>query len=146
MRSRRASLATVVAATLVAVTTVLLGTYGTLTYRADAKAQRDSLQNLTTRQANELSVALALPVWNVDRAQIDKVIEAMSQPKSVYGIAVHTVGEDVGRLRNSDGKFRAWDGKSEPEGMLVEEQTIIFGGHPIGTARLLVTPEYLRND
>ncbi len=136
----------VVAATLVAVTTVLLGTYAALTYRADAKAQRDSLQSLTERQADELSVALALPVWNVDRAQIDKVIEAMSQPKSVYGIAVHTAGEDVGRLRNSDGKFRAWDGKSEPEGMVVEEKTITFGGHPIGTVRLLVTQEYLRND
>jgi PAS domain S-box-containing protein len=146
MPARRSSLATVVAATLVAVTTVLLGTYGIVSYRLDAKAQRDSLQGLTARQANELSVALALPVWNVDRAQIDKVIEAMSQPKSVYGISVHTADEDVGRLRNSDGKFRPWDGRSAPEDMLVEERTINFGGKPIGTVRLLVTPEYFRND
>src|SRR5260370_42343034 len=124
MRSRRPSLAMVVAATLVAVTTVLLGTYGALTYRTDAKAQWDSLEGLTSRQANELSVALALPVWNVDRAQIDKVIEAMSQPRSVSGIAVHTAGKDVGRLRNPDGTFRPWDGRSAPEDMVVEERTI----------------------
>jgi PAS domain S-box-containing protein len=136
----------VVAATLVAVTTVLLGTYGIISYRLDARAQRASLESLTSRQANELSVALALPVWNVDRAQIDKVIEAMSQPKSVYGISVHTAGEDVGRVRNPDGKFRPWDGKSAPEDMLVEGRVITFGGKPIGTVRLLVTPEYLRND
>src|SRR5882672_6141333 len=138
MRSRRPSLAMVVAATLVAVTTVLLGTYGIISYRLDAKTQRDSLQGLTSRQANELSVALALPVWNVDRAQIDKVIEAMAQPKSVYGISVHTAGEDVGLLRNPDRKFRPWDGKSAPEDMLVEERPINFGGKPIGTVRLLV--------
>src|SRR6266852_3320537 len=112
MPARRSSLAMVVAATLVAVATVLLGTYGIISYRLDAKAQQRLLQELTSRQANELSVALALPVWNVDRAQIDKVIEAMSQPKSVSGIAVHTAGEDVGRLRNPDGTFRPWDGKS----------------------------------
>jgi len=146
MPARRASLAMVVAATLVAVTTVLLGTYAALTYRADAKAQREILQGLTARQADELSVALALPVWNVDRAQIDKVIEAMSQPKSVYGISVHTAGEDVGRLRNSKGGFRPWDGKSTPEDMLVEERTINFGDKPIGTVRLLVTKEYLHNE
>ncbi len=136
----------IVAATLVAVTTVVLVTSATLSYRSDAKAQRDSLQSLTSRQANELAVALALPVWNVDRAQIDKVIEAMSQPKSVYGISVHTADEDVGRVRRPDGTFRAWDGKSAPEDMLVEARTISFGGKPIGTVRLLVTQEYLRND
>jgi PAS domain S-box-containing protein len=136
----------VVAATLVAVTTVVLGTSAILSYRSDAKAQRASLESLTARQANELSVALALPVWNVDRAQIDKVIEAMSQPKSVAGISVHTAGEDVGRLRNSDGTFRPWDGKSAPEDMLIEGRTINFGGKTIGTVRLLVTQEYLRND
>jgi PAS domain S-box-containing protein len=146
MSSRRAPLSEVVAATLVAVTTVLLGTYGIISYRVDAKAQRDSLQALARRQADELSVALALPVWNVDRAQIDKVIEAMSQPKSVHGISVHTADEDVGRLRNPDGKFRPWDGKSTPRDMFVEERAINFSGKPIGTVRLLVTQEYLRSD
>lgn len=136
----------VVAATLVAVTTVLLGTYGIISYRLEAKGQRNALQGLTTVQANELSVALALPVWNVDRAQIDKVIEAMSRPKSVSGISVHTAGEDVGRLRNPDGTFRPWDGKSAPEDMLIEERPINFGDKPIGTVRLLVTKEYLHND
>jgi len=136
----------VVAATLVAVTTVLLGIYGIISYRLDAKAQRDALQALTRIQANELSVALALPIWNVDRAQIDKVIEAMTKPKSVSGISVHTAGEDIGRLRKPDGKFRPWDGKSTPADMLVEEREIDFGDKQIGTVRLLVTQEYLYND
>jgi PAS domain S-box-containing protein len=136
----------VVAATLVAVTTVLLGTYGIISYRLDAKTQRDSLKKLTNLQANELAVALALPIWNVDRAQIDKVIEAMTRPKSVSGISVHTAGEDVGRLRNSDGNFRPWDGKSAPADMLVEERPINFGDKQIGTVRLLVSRKYLYED
>src|SRR5258708_2044181 len=146
MTLRRRSLATVVAATLVAVTTVLLGTYSILSYRSDAARQKKTLQDLMMRQAKELSVALALPLWNLDRAQIGKVLEAMSQPKSVYGISVQSAGESYGRVRNSAWKIVPWDGKSAAEGMLIQEEPIFFGGNRIGTVRLLVTPEFLQND
>lgn len=146
------SLAAVVAASLVAVTTVLLGTYSVFTYRSDAKQQLDTLRNLMKLQVNEASVALALPVWNIDRAQIDRVIEAMSRPKSVYGIAVygiavHAVGETYGRVRNAEWSLVPWDGKSAlPAGMLVEEAPINFGTNQIGIVRLLVTQRFLQND
>jgi PAS domain S-box-containing protein len=140
------SLAAVVAATLVAVTTVLLGTYSILTYREDAKLQRDALRGLMVVQADELSVALALPLWNIDRAQVEKVIEAMSRPKSVYAISVRAAGETYGRVRNSHWQYVPWDGKSASEGMLVEEEPILFAGNQIGTVRLLVTPEFLQKD
>lgn len=146
MTLRRRSLATVVAATLVAVTTVLLGTYSILSYREDARRQRETLRSLMLLQKKELAVALALPLWNIDRAQVDKVIEAMSRPHSVYGISVHTSGETYGRVRNADWKYVPWDGKSAAAGMLVEEEPIQFGGNEIGTVRLLVTPKFLQDD
>src|SRR5216684_6215958 len=146
MPSRRLSLATVVAATLVVVTTVLLGTYSVVSYRSDAKQQWDALRKLTVAQADELSVALALPVWNIDRAQIDKVVEAMSRPKSVYGIRVEAAGETYGRVRDSKGEYVPWNGKPAPEDMLVQERTIVFAGNEIGTVRLLVTTRGLRDD
>jgi PAS domain S-box-containing protein len=146
MPSRRLSLATVVAATLVVVTTVLLGTYSVISYRSDAKQQRERLQDLMMAQVDELSVALALPVWNIDRAQTNRVIEAMSQPRQIYGISVETAGETFGRVRDSKWIIVPSYGKSAPEGMLVEERPIVFGGNKIGTVRLLVTPRFLRDD
>lgn len=139
MPYRRLSLATVVAATLVVVTTLLLGTYSIISYRSDAKRQWDVLRKLTVAQADELSVALALPVWNIDRAQIDRVVEAMSRPHSVYGIRVEAAGETYGRVRDSPWKYVPWNEKPVPEDMLVEERPIVFAGHEIGTVRLLVT-------
>ncbi len=136
----------VVAATLVVVTTALLGTYSIISYRADAKRQWEALRNLMTVQADELSVALALPVWNIDRAQINKVLDAMSRPKSVYGISVLAANETFGRVRDSHWGLVPWNGKSAPAGMLVEERPIVFGGNQIGTVRLLVTPQGLQND
>lgn len=146
MAARRLSLATVVAATLVVVTTALLGTYSIVSYRSDVKRQWEALRGLGVVQADELSVALALPVWNIDRAEINRVIDAMSRPRSVYGISVVAAGETYGRARDSQWRLVPWNGKSAPGGMLVEERLIRFSGNEIGTVRLLVTPAFLRND
>jgi len=136
----------VVATTLVVVTTALLGTYSIISYRSDAKRQRDALRALTVVQADELSVALALPVWNIDRAQINRVITAMARPKSVYGIRVFAANETFGRAHNSLGEIVPWDGKSAPGDMLVAERQIEFGGNQIGTVSLLVTTKGLQKD
>jgi PAS domain S-box-containing protein len=146
MPSRRVSLATIVAATLVTVTTLLLGPYSIISYRVDAKEQWKALHGLVSVQANELAVALALPIWNFDDAQLDKVIEAMAQPKSIYGLSVSAAGRVHGRVRNSAWKLVPWDGRFEPAGMLVEERTITFSGEKLGTVRLLVTPRFTERD
>ena len=146
MPLRHRSLAAVVAATLVAVTTVLLGTYSILSYRSDAKRQRDALRGLVVVQADELSVALALPVWNIDHAQINRVIAAMARPRSVYGINVIAADGTYGTVRDSQGNLVPWNGKSAPEGMLVQERPIVFADNEIGTVRLLVTPKGLQKD
>ena len=146
MATRRLSLATVVAATLVVVTTALLGTYSIVSYRSDVKRQWEALRRLGVVQADELSVALALPVWNIDRAQINRVIDAMSRPQSVYGISVLAAGETYGRVRDSRWRLVPWNGKSAPGDMFVEERPIMFSGGEIGTVRLLVTPKFTQDD
>jgi len=146
MPLRRTSLATVVAATLVVVTTALLGTYSIVSYRSDAKRQWKALRDIGKVQADELSVALELPVWNIDRAQINRVIDAMCRPQSVYGISVVAAGETYGRVRDSNWIIVPWNGKSAPGDMFVEERPILFSGNEIGTVRLLMTPKNTRQD
>src|SRR6476659_5086045 len=146
MPLRHRSLAAVVAATLVAVTTVLLGTYSILSYRSDAQRQWKSLHDLVLVQADELSVALALPVWNIDHAQINRVIGAMARPKSVYGISVIAADGTYGLVRDSHWDLVPWNGKSVPPGMLVEERAIVFADNEIGAVRLVVTPKYFQDE
>ena len=94
----------VVAATLVVVTTALLAPYSLISYRADAQKQRDALRGLMLVQADELSVALALPVWNIDRAQINRVIDAMARRDVPNGIHENVFDdvELVSLIRSSD--------------------------------------------
>ena len=75
MTLRGVPVARVVAAALVTVTTALFAAYSVAAYRENERRQWRDLQRLLTLQSNEIAVALALPVWNIDRAQIEKVIE-----------------------------------------------------------------------
>src|SRR6476659_6851123 len=102
------SLATVIASMLVAVTTLLVGTYFFFDYLAEAKDQTDLLVRLTNIQMTETETALALPIWNIDRAQIEKVIESMMRPKSIYAIRVTAAGKTYGRVRDQDWTLIPW--------------------------------------
>ncbi|HEX7192644.1 MAG TPA: hypothetical protein VF381_13840, partial [Thermoanaerobaculia bacterium] len=93
MSWRRYSLATEIAALLVAVTTLLLGGYFVFDYFTQAKEQRANLDGLSKIQMSETCVALALPVWNIDGPQIEKVIEAMARPHSIYAMRVDAAGK-----------------------------------------------------
>jgi PAS domain S-box-containing protein len=143
---RRVPVAIVVAAALATVTTLFLGAYAIASYRSDRAQQMRQLQQLMDVQARESAVALALPAWNIDRAQIDKVIEAMAQPISIYGISVDVAGRTHGLARNGAWKLVPWDGKSVPEGMIIEHAPVIFNGDPISTVQLYATPKFIDED
>jgi len=82
MALRKFSVANIVAATLVTVTTLVFGIYSTADYSTRKKAERARLRQVTGSQANELAVALALPVWNIDRAQIERILDSQALPAS----------------------------------------------------------------
>ncbi len=139
MEWRRYSLATVVAALLVAATTVLLGGYFVFDYFQEAKRQRANLETLTEIQMKETCVALAVPVWNIDAAQIEKIIEAMARPKSIYAIRVDAAGKTYGRIRNRFWELVPWDGKVEPAGMVLHQKPVTLDDREIGVLRMYVS-------
>jgi PAS domain S-box-containing protein len=149
-RPRNISLAALVAGTLATVMTIVLGTYSFISYRIDANRQRKDLEDLMKLQIHETAVALALPVWNIDRPQIDRVVEAMAKPKSIHALSVTFAGETRGVIRGSDLErtYLPWDGKSAPAGLLVKEAPVTSPGteKEIGSVRILVTPQFLNED
>lgn len=146
MTRRRFTLARFVAATLVGVTTLLLVVLGVIGYRAEARARRNDLSGLAKVQADQLAVALATPAWNIDRPEIAKVVDAMSQPKSIYAISVTAAGETVGRVRDPEWRVVPWKGGTVPSGMMVETRPIVYAGNSIGTVRLYVTPRFTQEE
>jgi len=143
---RNPSLATIVAVSLVTVTTLLVATYSALNYERFAVRSRNNVRLLTSIQARELAVALALPIWNIDRAQGDKVLEAMAQAQAIWGVYVEADGQSRGRARSAHWKLVPWDGRNPPRDALVASEKIFHEGQQIGMVHLYVTRQFNEED
>jgi PAS domain S-box-containing protein len=146
MTPRRLPVANIVAAALVTVTTVVFGIYSIASYRENERKQWYDLHRLMDLQGNETAVALALPVWNIDRAQIDKIVAAMASPASMSALSVTAAGRTHGLMRNEKLEYVPWDGRSVPPGLCVVVKPIAFNGQHVGTVHLYYSGKYIDLD
>jgi len=143
MALRKFSVANIVAATLVTVTTLVFGIYSTADYSTRKKAEWARLRQVTGSQANELAVALAVPVWNIDRAQIEKILDSQAENRAIEGIVVNAAGKIHARSRDEQRRFVVSNGVLPSAGLLVQSQPITFNGERIGTVHLYMTPMFI---
>jgi PAS domain S-box-containing protein len=143
---RKVSLAKLVTATLVTATTLLLVALGIVGYREERRRQYVDLDHLANVQASALAVALEVPVWNIDRPEIGKILDAMGKPVSIQAIRV-TAGDDgFGRIRDAKWDLVPWNGDNVPASVTRYEATIRYEGRPIGIVELYVTPRWIEED
>jgi len=143
MARRKLSVAVIVAATLVTVTTLLFGILAAIGYVSGHRREEERLRLGVAAQAEELAAALALPVWNIDRAQIDKILDSQEQTPQVEAVIVDAGGKVQARVRDREGRFIASNGNVSSAGLFAAERPITFSGERIGTVRLLATPRYI---
>ena len=146
MQARRASVATVVAATLVTVTTILLGAFGAVNYNARYNAEWSRLRRVTVAQTDELAAAIALPAWNLDRPQIERILDSQTGAMQVEAIVMQIGDKTYARIRDTERRFVPSDGKFPTTGLLSAEQAITHDGQRIGTVRLYTTPLFIERD
>ncbi len=145
MRPRRASIAFTLSIALVGVTTLLLGLFGYLSYRANYLQEWEELRHEESNLADQLAVALALPSWNFDRDQIDRVLDGAMENQAVAGVVVRLADRNStlhARARDEQWGVRASDGKF-PDDLLMETRNITTGNETLGTLRLYVTPRFV---
>jgi hypothetical protein len=104
MARRKLSVAVIVAATLVTVTTLLFGILATISYVSGHRREEERLRLGVAAQAEELAAALALPVWNIDRAQIDKILDSQARTPQVEAVIVDAAGRVQARVRDREGR------------------------------------------
>jgi PAS domain S-box-containing protein len=144
MARRKLSVAVIVAATLVTVTTLLFGVLATMNYVSGHAREEERLRMGVAAQAEELAAALALPVWNIDRAQIDKILDSQGKTPQVEAVVVEAAGKIQARVRDRTGHFVPSDGNVSPAGLFVAARTITFSGERIGSVWLFATPRYIK--
>jgi PAS domain S-box-containing protein len=147
MTMRRNSVATVVIVTLLAVATVLMATLGAVNYQTYRERGFTRLRSSLTTQADQLSISLALPVWNIDRPQIDRVLEGLESDRDVQAVVVEAAGKVHARVRDDEWHLGPLEGSlAQPDGLLEEQRAITFSGEKIGSLRLFATPRFVESD
>lgn len=146
MTHRRVSVASIVIAILVAVTTVLLGTFGIINHTLEKDRQLKSLRSELEGEADQLSTDIALPIWNIDRDQIDKVIESAFNDRNIYKVQVTAAGRVHSRVRDAQWRVVAAPDSIPGPGLLEEERAVTFSGETIGTVKFCSTPRFVEDE
>jgi len=130
----------VVAATLVTVTTILLGGLGFFGHRRRWNEEWSRLRRVTAAQCDELAVTLGVPIWNFDHPLIERMLDSQSNVMPIEGIIVHTSnGRVYARVRDARRKFIPSSGSFSTAGLLMEQRPIEFEGERVGTVRIYTT-------
>jgi signal transduction histidine kinase/ActR/RegA family two-component response regulator len=146
MFRQRISIAVLLTVALVAAATVLIGAFGAFTYRSERQQQFDSLLEDHKRLADQLAVGLALPLWNFDRDQINRIIDGAMGSDDVAAVVVHLAdrnGSIEARTRDAQWRPRPATQGVSTAGLFVERRRIMAGDAEVGTLDLLVTPRFL---
>lgn len=133
------SVRNIVAATLVTATTLVLATFGVVDYVTRSRYEWGRLRRVASAQTTELAVALAAPVWSIDRPQIEKILDSQAEVSSIEAIVVDAAGQTHTRVRDAQRRFVPAKGAFPTAGLLVQERPITFDGERIGTLRLYTT-------
>jgi PAS domain S-box-containing protein len=137
------SVSILVAAILVSVTTLLLSAFGAWSYRRERNRLNLSLRRSVAVEADQLSVSLALPTWNIDRDQIDKVIEGLDGIPEIEAVVVHAAGRSHSMARDAKWHLRPVRGRPTLHGAIKESRPITFAGDQIAELHVLGTDRFV---
>jgi PAS domain S-box-containing protein len=125
---------------LVAVTTLLSAAFGAEHYVSDRHRLQAELRDQVEQGALRLEAALALPLWNIDSSQVERVIEAAMTEEEVAAVVVHGAGRTYALARTASGQVVPSDGALPSGELLSRTRPIRFGAEQVGDVTLLVSP------
>lgn len=132
---------------LVVIVTLSVSIYGYFNYSEIKKGRVESLQSNLSKQINQISKALALPVWNIDDTEINIVIESFLFDSNISAVVVD-LGKQGKRIRIRDSNWEAVKSDIEPtfsEGFK-EQKTIVYDNKVLGSVQLFATAKFIQRE
>jgi signal transduction histidine kinase len=146
MSRQNISLSKIVIFTLLAATTIVLTAFGIFNYFHERNARLKELRAELRVVSGQLSSSLALPMWNFDYEQINKIIESTMQNRQVFGVVVKEAARErtvSARIRDERGGIVPAKGEIEADGLLIDRAEIAFNNQHLGTVRVFITPRFM---
>lgn len=146
MAFQKTSIATLVVIVLVAEITLLSGVMGSINHAGVRARMRQDLQAKLDRQCESLATSLALATWNIDRGQIDRIIDSAMKDPEVFGVVVTAADQTHVKSRDPAWEARAVERIEVPPRHLLKELPITFGDETIGRTVVVVSPATMESN
>ena len=140
------SVTKVIILTLLAVTTVVLSAFGIANYCWERNQRTSNLESQLTVTTAQLANSLALPLWNFDSEQVDKIIESTMRNRDVFGVTItgaNDISKGSGFARDTQWRVVPVKGEIQKTGLLTQSERIVIYGKHVGTVHLFMTPRFM---
>jgi signal transduction histidine kinase len=136
-------IAVTVSLVLVTVITVVLAATLLRFYSFNRDRYWADLGNGLEANADRAAIGLALPVWNIDRDQIDRVIESVMREDEVFAVVATAAGRTHAFVRDASWAPVPSSNPPLPAGLLRADRAVRMGTELIGSVSVFVTPRFV---
>ena len=139
------SIVLAVSVALTFVVTVLLLVFAVLFYQSEREQRWQQLHHSLSVSADQLAVAIELPLWNLDEKQMLAIMRSTLGKRELVASALTPgVGKEALVLRrNGDGAFESVSVLPGDPGLLAARRSVTMGGQVIGAVTVYATPALL---
>ena len=139
------SIVLAVSVALTFVVTVLLLVFAVLFYQSEREQRWQQLQQSLAVSADQLAVAIELPLWNLDEKQMQAIMRSMLGKRELVASSLMPgIGKEALVLRrNADGAIDSLAALPVEPGWLVQRRSVTMGGQVIGSVAVYATPALL---
>ena len=136
-----------VSTVLVVTISIALGIYGYLNYSEIKSNRIDYLKQNLQIQTGQLSIALALPGWNLDSVGVNRIIESVMLDRNISAVVVD-IGDDEKFIRVRDSEWKIIKNITPPTlpQDFKDEKQISFNNEIIGSVQLFFTPKFIQQE
>ena len=139
------SIVLAVSVALTFVVTVLLLVFAVLFYQSEREQRWQHLHRSLAVSADQLAVAIELPLWNLDEKQMQAIMRSMLGKRDLVASSLTPgIGKEALILRRTaDGAIDSLAALSAEPGWLVQRRPVTMGGQVIGSVAVYATPALL---
>ena len=139
------SIVLAVSVALTFVVTVLLLVFAVLFYQSEREQRWQQLRHSLSVSADQLAVAIELPLWNLDEKQMLAIMRSTLGKRDLVASSLTPgIGKEALVLRrNGDGAFESVSVLPGDPGLLAARRSVTMGGQVIGAVTVYATPALL---
>ncbi|MDN2675525.1 ATP-binding protein [Janthinobacterium sp. SUN033] len=139
------SIVLAVSVALTFVVTALLLVFAVLFYQSEREQRWQQLHRSLALSADQLAVAIELPLWNLDEKQMQAIMRSTLGKRDLVASSLTPgIGKEALVLRRTAaGAIGSFSSLSAEPGWLVQRRPVTMGGQVIGNVAVYATPALL---